>query len=85
MYRTENSTLYSVIIYVGKESKRMDMCIWMIVSLCCIAETITVLKINYTSKKTLAKIHNEDVWIPLQHAKTLEVITLSSQEEICTY
>ena len=29
LYSTENSTQYSVIIYVGKESEREQMCIYM--------------------------------------------------------
>ena len=43
VYSTENSTQYSVIIYVGKGSERMAMCICMIGLLCCMAEIITAL------------------------------------------
>ena len=42
----ENSTQYSVIIYVGKKSERRDMYVCMTESLCCTAEMITALQIN---------------------------------------
>ena len=42
-YSTENSTQYSVIIYMGKESKRMDVSTCMTESLCSTAEIITTL------------------------------------------
>lgn len=48
---TENATPYSVIIYAGKASERMDTCIGMTASLCCTAEIITALSNNYTSMK----------------------------------
>ena len=40
LYSTGNYTQYSVIIYVGKESKRMAMCMCMTGSLCCTEEII---------------------------------------------
>ena len=43
LYTTENSAQYSVIIHVGKESERIDMCMCMTGSLCCTAEIITAL------------------------------------------
>ena len=43
MNSTENSTQYSLIIYVEKESERKDVCIRMTGSLCCTAENITAL------------------------------------------
>ena len=55
LYSTENSTQYSVINYVGKESEREWMCEYtqsdITKSLCFTAEIITTLQINYTSKK----------------------------------
>ena len=41
LYSTENSTQYSVMTYMGKESKRVDRC--MTDSLCCTPETNTTL------------------------------------------
>ena len=40
---TETSTQYHVMIYVGKESERMNTCKHMTESLCCTAEIITAL------------------------------------------
>lgn len=47
LYSTEYSQ-YSVIIYGGKESERMHMCMCMTGLRCCAVEIITVLKSNYT-------------------------------------
>ena len=43
VYSTENSTQYSVVIYVGKESERMGVCTCTTESLCGTAEMITTL------------------------------------------
>ena len=43
---TGNSTQYSVLICVGKEYEKE----WISESLCCIAELITILQINYVNK-----------------------------------
>ena len=43
LYSTENSTPYSVIIYVGKESEKMAMCVCVTESLCCTGEMIMTL------------------------------------------
>ena len=43
---TETSSQYSVMTYMGKESKKVDICITD--SLCCTAETNTTVYINYT-------------------------------------
>ena len=43
LYSTESSTQYSVIICVGKESERDQMCTCKTESLCCIAEIIKTL------------------------------------------
>ena len=44
LYSTENSTQYSMIIYMGKESeKRMDMCTCITKSPCGTAAIITTL------------------------------------------
>ena len=44
LYNTGNSTQYSVMTYMGKESKkRVDICIWITDSLCCTPETNTTL------------------------------------------
>ena len=44
LYSTGNSTQYSVMAYMGKESKkRMDICICITDSLCCTPETNTAL------------------------------------------
>ena len=44
LYSTGNSTQYSVMTYMGKESKnRVDICICMTDSLFCIPETNTTL------------------------------------------
>ena len=51
LYSTEDSTEYSVIVSVGKESDRMGRCVCMTGSPCCIAKMITALQINYTSIK----------------------------------
>ena len=49
-YSTGHSTQYSVMTYMGKESKKtVDLCICITDSLCCILETNTTLPINYTS------------------------------------
>ena len=43
-YSTGNSTHYSVIAYMGKESKkRVDICICITDSLCCTAETNNII------------------------------------------
>ena len=48
LYSTGNSTQYSVMAYMGKESKkRVDGCICITESLCCTPETNTTLLINY--------------------------------------
>ena len=49
LYSTGNSTQYSVMTYVGKESKKE----WIYItdSLCCTPETNTTLQINYTPIK----------------------------------
>lgn len=50
-YSTGKSTQYSVITYMGKESKRMNICICMIDSLCCMPETnIALLSRQYSNK-----------------------------------
>ena len=41
LYSTGNSTKYSVIIYIGKESEKEWMCVRVTESLCCTAEMIT--------------------------------------------
>lgn len=46
LYSTENATQYSVMIYVGKESERMDMCTHMTESLCCTVEMTQPCKLN---------------------------------------
>ena len=53
LYSTGNSTQYSVMAYMGKESKkkRMDVCICITDSLCCTPETKTTLLIEYTPIK----------------------------------
>ena len=44
LYNTENSTQYSVMTYMGIESKKkVDICICITDSLCCTAETNTTL------------------------------------------
>ena len=44
LFSTENSTQYSVIIYVGKKIwKRMDVWTYITESLCCTTEIITIL------------------------------------------
>ena len=43
---TETSSQYSVMTYMGKESKKVDICITD--SLCCTTETNTTVYINYT-------------------------------------
>ena len=44
LYSTGNSTQYSVMTYMGKASKnRVDICICITDSLCCVAETDTTL------------------------------------------
>ena len=43
LYNTENSTQHFLIIYLGKESERMDVCTCITESLCCSAEIITTL------------------------------------------
>ena len=55
LYNTENSTWYSVIIYVGKESEREWMCVYVFLSPFVVAEIITTLSINYTSIKLKKK------------------------------
>ena len=56
LYSTENSTQYSVITYMRKESvKRMNTCVCITDSLFCIPETNTTLYINYTPKIFLIK------------------------------
>ena len=55
----------SVMIYVGKESESVDRCICVTGSLCCTAEIITALSINYTSIK-LKKINKYQVPIYLK-------------------
>ena len=40
-YSTRKSTQYSVTAYIGKESKRVDTCIWITGSRCCTPETHT--------------------------------------------
>ena len=42
-YSTGNSTQYSVMAYMGKESKKVDICICITDSLCCTPETNTTL------------------------------------------
>ena len=39
LYRAGNSAQYSVMIRMGKESKRVDICICMTDPLCCTPET----------------------------------------------
>ena len=44
LYSTGNSTQYSIMAYIGKESKkRVDICICITDSLCCICEINTIL------------------------------------------
>ena len=42
LYSTGNTAQYSVVAYMGKESKRVDICICITDSLCCTAETNTL-------------------------------------------
>ena len=49
LYGTENSAQYPVIIHVGEESERTDVCVCMTGSLCCAAEVNTTLQINATA------------------------------------
>ena len=61
LYSTKNFTQYSVIIYMGKESKkRVDICITD--SPCSIIESSTTLSINYTPmiKKEKNKTKNTE-------------------------
>ena len=51
LYSTGNSNQYSLTIYKEKESEKMDRCICITESLCCIAEIITTLYVNCTSIK----------------------------------
>ena len=54
LYSTGNSTRYSVIIYMGRESeKKMDVSTGVTESLHCTVKIITTLSINYTSIKLL--------------------------------
>ena len=39
LYSPGNSTRYSVMTYMGKESKKVDICIYTTDSLCCMPET----------------------------------------------
>ena len=50
---TGNLTQCSVMTYMGKESKRVDICICITDSLCRTPETNTTWSINYVSIKTL--------------------------------
>ena len=45
----------------GKESKRVDICICITDSLCCISETNTTLSINYTPIKINLKRKRKDI------------------------
>ena len=47
LYSTGNSTQYSVMAYMGKESKRGDIYAYITDAICCPPETITLL-IGYT-------------------------------------
>ena len=40
---TGSSTQYCAIIYVGRETERMDVCTWIIEPLCCTREVTTAL------------------------------------------
>ena len=50
LYSTENSTQYSVMTYVGKESEKGGICLTDLLS--CTAEINTTLKINYIPIKS---------------------------------
>ena len=53
---TGKSTQNSVIVYMGKESKkRIDTCIYITDSLYCMSEINTMLQINYTPIKLKMK------------------------------
>jgi len=43
LYSTENSTQYAEIIYMGKESEKEWMCVYVYLNHCCTAENITTL------------------------------------------
>ena len=67
LYRAGNSTQSSVMTYMGKESeKRVDLCICVTDSLCCTAETNTILYVN--SNKNLKKVKRKP-WCPTTHYK----------------
>ena len=51
LYSTRNSTQYSVMTYMGIESKKVDRYICITNSLCCTAKVNTTLQINCTPKK----------------------------------
>ena len=50
LYSTENYIHYLVITYIGKESEKEYICIYMAESLCCTSETNTTLYINYSQR-----------------------------------
>ena len=54
--------------YVGKESKRVDICICITDTLCCTPETNTTFKISYTAIKIL-KIKNNNFMVVVVSAK----------------
>ena len=57
LYSTENSTQYSAITYMGKESENIYTCICITESLCCTPETNKTLQIHcFNEKKFLMKI-----------------------------
>ena len=74
MYNTGISTQYSVMTSMGKESKKVDICICITDSFCCTVETNLTLQINCTPIKINSKKINKEGQIgSMSHLQSIPV------------
>ena len=84
-YSTGNYIQYLVITCNRKESEKIDMCVCITESLCCIPETNTTLWINYTlikdhNNKVCFKVDGKGCWE--RQGELWEAVSVSRWEEI---